>query len=86
MWNDPNILHSHTCHDLYNHTPQSLDYPNQFNDDQHEIMMKDYYKHNQDKMTPDQIRELKLKTFHISAVMAYVLVCLTGILSERNWM
>ncbi len=26
-------------------------------------MMKDYYKHNQDKMTPEEIRELKIKTF-----------------------
>ncbi len=25
--------------------------------------MKDYYKHNQDKMTPEEIRELKIKTF-----------------------
>ncbi len=38
-------------------------YKNQFIDHQHEIMMKDYYKHNQDQMTPDQIRELKIKTF-----------------------
>ncbi len=84
--NDPDINHSHTCQDLNNHTPQSLDYPtcaetlhmpkgnlhnfnntgskykNQFNDHQHQIMMKDYYYHNQDKMTPDEIRELKIKT------------------------
>ncbi len=24
---DPDIAHSHTCHDPYNHTLQSLDYP-----------------------------------------------------------
>ncbi len=35
----------------------------QFDDHQHENMMKNYYKHNQDKMTPDQIRQLKLQTF-----------------------
>ncbi len=38
-------------------------YDNQFNDHQHEIMMKDYYKHNLDKMTPADIRESKSKTF-----------------------
>ncbi len=27
------------------------------------MMMKDYYKHNQNKMTPADIRELKTKTF-----------------------
>ncbi len=86
MGKDSDITHSHTCHILYNRTPQSHDYPtcadsmqmpkshtyhnnygrkydNQFNDHQHEIMMKDYYKHNQDKMTPADIRELKSKTF-----------------------
>ncbi len=26
-------------------------------------MMQDYYSHNQDKITPAQIRELKMKTF-----------------------
>ncbi len=34
-----------------------------FDDGQHEQMMKDYYSHNQDKITPAQIRELKIKTF-----------------------
>ncbi len=34
-----------------------------FDDGQHEQMMKDYYNHNQDKMTPAQIRELIIKTF-----------------------
>ncbi len=34
-----------------------------FDDHQHGNMMKDYYKHNQDKMTPDQIRQLKIQTF-----------------------
>ncbi len=38
-------------------------YKNQFNDHQHEIIMKDYYNHNQDKMTPDEIREFTIKTF-----------------------
>ncbi len=87
MGNDLDKVHSLTCQSLYNHTPQSLDYPtcarrlhmpkgnvhnynntcrkykNQFNENQHEIMMKDYYNHNQDKMTPDEIRELKVKMF-----------------------
>ncbi len=87
MGNDPDIAHSRTSQSLYNHTPQSLDYPtcaeclhmpksfvhnynytgrkykNQFNNHQHEIMMKDSYKHNQDKMIPDEIRKLKVKTF-----------------------
>ncbi len=82
---DPDIAHSHTCHGLHNHTPQSPEYPtcadsfhmpngnihiynnygrkyiNQFNDHQYETMMKDYYKHNQDKMTPAKIKELKIK-------------------------
>ncbi len=35
----------------------------QFGDHEHENMMKNYYKHNQDKMTLDQIRQLKLQTF-----------------------
>ncbi len=47
----------HTYHNKYGRK-----YDNQFNDKQHEIMMKDY-KHNQDKMTPADIRELKSKTF-----------------------
>ncbi len=38
-------------------------YVNEFIDNQHEIMMQDYYSHNQDKMSPAQIRELKVKTF-----------------------
>ncbi len=86
MGKDPDIAHSHTCHDLYNHTPQSHDFPtcadsmhmsksnayhnnhgrrykNQFNDHQYENMMRDYYKHNQDMITSDEIRELKIKTF-----------------------
>ncbi len=87
MGKDPDIAHSRNCHTLYNHTPQSHDYPtyadsrqmlkaqayyynkyrrkynNQFNNHQHEIIMRDYYKHNQDKMTPADIRELKSKTF-----------------------
>ncbi len=41
--------------------------------------MKDYYNHNQDKMTPDQIRELKLKTFPYLSIDD---VCLS--MSDRN--
>ncbi len=39
------------------HNNQGRKYKNQFNDHLHEIMMTDYYKHNQDKMTPKEIRE-----------------------------
>ncbi len=49
---------NHVYHNNYDRK-----YKNQFNDHQHEIMMKDYYKHNQYKMTPEQMRELKIKTF-----------------------
>ncbi len=34
-----------------------------FNENQHECMMKDYYSYNQDKMTAAQIMELKVRTF-----------------------
>ncbi len=51
----------------------------QFDDHQHENMMKDYYKHNQDKMTPDEIRELKLKSF---PYLSNDSVCLN--MSDRN--
>ncbi len=48
------------CHpNEYENNPHS----NEFIDNQHELMMKDYYSHNQDKMSPAQIRELKVKTF-----------------------
>ncbi len=86
MGKDSDITHSCTCHILYNHTPQSSDYPtcavrikmpkgniyhnkysrkydNQLNDHQHKIMMKDCYRHNRNKMTPADNRELKSKTF-----------------------
>ncbi len=82
----PDIALSHTCHNQYNHTPQSHDYPtcaeslhmskhchhheyqtkphsNEFIDNQHELMMKDYYCYNKDKMSPAQIRDVKVKTF-----------------------
>ncbi len=48
----------HTYHNNYGRK-----YDNQFNDHQHEIMMKDKYKHNQGRMTPADSRELKTKTF-----------------------
>ncbi len=47
--------------DQTTHNKYGRKYDNQFNDHQQEIMMKDYYKHNRDKMTPADIRELKLK-------------------------
>ncbi len=34
-----------------------------FDDGQHEQMMKYYYSHTQDEMTPSQIKELKIKIF-----------------------
>ncbi len=45
-------------HNFYSNGPND-----DFNDNQHERMMKDYCSHNQDKMTTSQIRELKSKTF-----------------------
>ncbi len=95
MVNDHDIGHSRTSHGLYNHTPQSLNYPtcadslhmpkgnvhvynnhcrkykNQYNDHHHEIMMNDYYTHNQDKMTPEQIKELKIKMFPYLSKLLY---------------
>ncbi len=80
MENEHAAAHTGTCQNLYNHTPQSLDYhicaesvqlhkksyynsnrannknSVQFDDHQHENMMKNYYKYNQDKMTSDEIR------------------------------
>ncbi len=44
----------HGFHHNYHNEAQS----NEFIDNQNEIMMKDYYSHNQDKMSPAQIREL----------------------------
>ncbi len=48
------------CHHL---KYQNNSHSNEFIDNQHELMMKDYYSHNQDKMSPTQIRELKVQTF-----------------------
>ncbi len=100
----PNIAHSHTYHNPYNHTPQSHDYPicgeslhmskhchhheyqnntysNELIDNQHELMMKDYYSHNQDKMSLAQIK--KSRHFLTSVMMPIDYLCLTEILSER---
>ncbi len=46
----------------------------EFNENEHELMMKDYYSYNQDKMTATQIRELNVSS-----------VCLTEILSGKSW-
>ncbi len=48
------------CH---HHEYRNNTYSNEFIDNQHELMMKDCYSHNQDKMSPAQIRELKVKIF-----------------------
>ncbi len=45
------------------HNFYSKAHDNQFDDNQHELMMKNYYSYNQDKMTTAQIRDLKVKTF-----------------------
>ncbi len=43
--------------------------------------MKDYHKHNQEKVTPEQIRELKIKTFpYLSNDDSLHLN-----MSDRNW-
>ncbi len=75
----PDIAHSRTYQSLYNHTHnhmttllvrkyhhhkyQNNTHSNEFIDNQLELMMKDYYSHNQDKISRAQIRELKVKTF-----------------------
>ncbi len=48
------------CHQ---HEYQNNPYSNEFIDNQHELMIKDYYNYNQDEMSPAQIREPKVKTF-----------------------
>ncbi len=48
----------------YNSNHASNNNSVQFDDHQHENMMKDYYKHNQDKMTQDEIG-VKIKYFPI---------------------
>ncbi len=53
----------HMSKHCHHHEYQNNTYSNEFIDNQHEPMMKDYYSHNQDKMSPAQIRELKVKTF-----------------------
>ncbi len=53
----------HMSKNCFNHSYHNDAHSNEFIDNQHEIMMQDYYSHNQDKMSPAQIRELKVKTF-----------------------
>ncbi len=53
----------HMLKHCHHHDYQNNTYSNEFIDNQHELMMKDYYSHNQDKMSLAQIRELKVKTF-----------------------
>ncbi len=53
----------HMSKRAFHHTYHNDAHRNRFTDNQYEIMMRDYYSHNQDKMTPAQIRELKVKTF-----------------------
>ncbi len=53
----------HMSKHCHHHECQNNPHSNEFIDNQHELMMKDYYSHNQDKMSPAQIRELKVKTF-----------------------
>ncbi len=52
-------MSKHCHHPEYQNNPHSIE----FIDKEHELMMKDYHNHNQDKMSPAQIRELKVKTF-----------------------
>ncbi len=47
----------------HHHEYQNIPHSNEFIDNQHELMMKDYYSHNPDKISPTQIRELKVKTY-----------------------
>ncbi len=51
-------ISKHCHHHEYQTKPHSKEFI-----DNHELMMKDYYSYNQDKMSPAQIRKLKVKTF-----------------------
>ncbi len=53
----------HMSKKCFHHSYYQNTHSNEFSDNQLEIMMQDYYSHNQDKMSPAQIRELKVKTF-----------------------
>ncbi len=53
----------HISKHVFHHNYHNNAHINEFTYNQHEFMMGDYYSHNQDKMTPAQIRELKVKTF-----------------------
>ncbi len=53
----------HKSKHCHHHEYQTKTHSNEFIDNQHELMMKDYYSYNQDKMSLVQIRELKFKTF-----------------------
>ncbi len=84
---NPQSLDYHTCAESLHllitntHTYHNTNkkYDNQFKGHHHEIMMKEYYEHNQDKMTPNQIRELKIKTF---PYLSSDDICLS--MSDRN--
>ncbi len=54
-------LHMPRCN--ADHNFYSMAHDNQFDDNQHKLMMNNYYSYNQDKMTAAQIRKLKVKTF-----------------------
>ncbi len=53
----------HITKHCHHHKYQTKPHSNEFIDNQHGLMMKDYYSYNQDKMSSAQIRELKVKTF-----------------------
>ncbi len=61
----------------------------EFNENQHENMMKDYHKYNQDKITAQQVLELKCKTFpylskEISSVKNWILTRIQSYLAQTN--
>ncbi len=58
-----NTITSHMSKLCHHHEYQNKPHSNEFIDNQHQLMMKDYSSYNQDKMSPAQIRELKVKTF-----------------------
>ncbi len=69
----------------FHHNYHNDAHRNEFTDNQHEIMMQDYYNHNQDKMTPAQISELKVKTFPYLSDDDVSLSMSDRILLEKNW-
>ncbi len=84
----------HICMSNSDNYSMSKDRNTEFNENQHEKMMKHYHKYNQDKMTAQQIRELKCKTFpylskddvrlNMSSVKNWILTRIQSYLAQTN--